>query len=165
MCLACYPHGASKASHSPHLGADSRSLSPLGGDQQLLSPCHPSPVFHSPQSSPPCSLGEVCPQICLLLAGGFSETYAALCDYNSFAFREEIQWVSWSLPWVQRWQCVTWSQDACGCLVELLELGQPRSGSCCSFAWLECPLLLGGLESKCRWEHRALDRVVSQTVT
>nr|XP_030137945.3 capping protein, Arp2/3 and myosin-I linker protein 2 isoform X1 [Taeniopygia guttata] len=24
--------------------------------------------------------------------GGFSETYAALCDYNSFAFREEIQW-------------------------------------------------------------------------
>ncbi|XP_069724937.1 capping protein, Arp2/3 and myosin-I linker protein 2 isoform X2 [Phaenicophaeus curvirostris] len=24
--------------------------------------------------------------------GGFSETYAALCDYNGFAFREEIQW-------------------------------------------------------------------------
>ncbi|XP_074974351.1 capping protein, Arp2/3 and myosin-I linker protein 2 isoform X3 [Caretta caretta] len=24
--------------------------------------------------------------------GGFSETYAALCDYNSFTFREEIQW-------------------------------------------------------------------------
>ncbi|NWI27801.1 CARL2 protein, partial [Sula dactylatra] len=24
--------------------------------------------------------------------GGFSETYAALCDYNRFAFREEIQW-------------------------------------------------------------------------
>uniref|UniRef100_A0A5F8H822 Capping protein regulator and myosin 1 linker 2 n=1 Tax=Monodelphis domestica TaxID=13616 RepID=A0A5F8H822_MONDO len=25
--------------------------------------------------------------------GGFSETYAALCDYNGFPFREEIQWV------------------------------------------------------------------------
>ncbi|XP_025936760.1 capping protein, Arp2/3 and myosin-I linker protein 2 isoform X2 [Apteryx rowi] len=24
--------------------------------------------------------------------GGFSETYAALCDYNGFTFREEIQW-------------------------------------------------------------------------
>ncbi|KFP19667.1 Leucine-rich repeat-containing protein 16C, partial [Egretta garzetta] len=24
--------------------------------------------------------------------GGFSETYAALCDYNGFAFREEVQW-------------------------------------------------------------------------
>ncbi|XP_048814678.1 capping protein, Arp2/3 and myosin-I linker protein 2 isoform X3 [Lagopus muta] len=24
--------------------------------------------------------------------GGFSETYAALCDYNGFVFREEIQW-------------------------------------------------------------------------
>uniref|UniRef100_A0A5F8G4X9 Capping protein regulator and myosin 1 linker 2 n=1 Tax=Monodelphis domestica TaxID=13616 RepID=A0A5F8G4X9_MONDO len=24
--------------------------------------------------------------------GGFSETYAALCDYNGFPFREEIQW-------------------------------------------------------------------------
>uniref|UniRef100_A0A8C5THH6 Capping protein regulator and myosin 1 linker 2 n=1 Tax=Malurus cyaneus samueli TaxID=2593467 RepID=A0A8C5THH6_9PASS len=35
---------------------------------------------------------EGLPQDCLLLAGGFSETYAALCDYNGFAFREEIQW-------------------------------------------------------------------------
>uniref|UniRef100_A0A8C2THI2 Capping protein regulator and myosin 1 linker 2 n=1 Tax=Coturnix japonica TaxID=93934 RepID=A0A8C2THI2_COTJA len=33
-----------------------------------------------------------CLQCCLLFAGGFSETYAALCDYNGFAFREEIQW-------------------------------------------------------------------------
>ncbi|XP_068549905.1 capping protein, Arp2/3 and myosin-I linker protein 2 isoform X1 [Anas acuta] len=24
--------------------------------------------------------------------GGFSETYAALCDYNGFVFREEVQW-------------------------------------------------------------------------
>ncbi|XP_029466541.1 F-actin-uncapping protein LRRC16A-like [Rhinatrema bivittatum] len=24
--------------------------------------------------------------------GGFSQTYAALCDYNGFTFREEIQW-------------------------------------------------------------------------
>uniref|UniRef100_A0A8B9V8P2 Capping protein regulator and myosin 1 linker 2 n=1 Tax=Anas zonorhyncha TaxID=75864 RepID=A0A8B9V8P2_9AVES len=28
----------------------------------------------------------------LLFAGGFSETYAALCDYNGFVFREEVQW-------------------------------------------------------------------------
>uniref|UniRef100_A0A8D2MKU2 Capping protein regulator and myosin 1 linker 2 n=1 Tax=Zonotrichia albicollis TaxID=44394 RepID=A0A8D2MKU2_ZONAL len=35
---------------------------------------------------------EALPPNCLLLAGGFSETYAALCDYNGFAFREEIQW-------------------------------------------------------------------------
>ncbi|KAG8521792.1 Capping protein, Arp2/3 and myosin-I linker protein 2, partial [Galemys pyrenaicus] len=27
--------------------------------------------------------------------GGFVETYEALCDYNGFPFREEIQWVSW----------------------------------------------------------------------
>lgn len=25
--------------------------------------------------------------------GGFLETYEALCDYNGFPFREEIQWV------------------------------------------------------------------------
>lgn len=26
--------------------------------------------------------------------GGFSDTYAALCDFNEIPFREEIQWVS-----------------------------------------------------------------------
>lgn len=26
--------------------------------------------------------------------GGFSDTYAALCDLNEMPFREEIQWVS-----------------------------------------------------------------------
>uniref|UniRef100_U3JXI0 Capping protein regulator and myosin 1 linker 2 n=1 Tax=Ficedula albicollis TaxID=59894 RepID=U3JXI0_FICAL len=58
----------------------------------FLSPCHPPPVSHSLQSSSPCSCGKICPQNCLFFAGGFSETYAALCDYNGFAFREEIQW-------------------------------------------------------------------------
>uniref|UniRef100_A0A8C3JT11 Capping protein regulator and myosin 1 linker 2 n=1 Tax=Calidris pygmaea TaxID=425635 RepID=A0A8C3JT11_9CHAR len=56
------------------------------------SPHHPSPAFCPPQRSSPCSCGKVCHQDCLLFAGGFSETYAALCDYNGFAFREEIQW-------------------------------------------------------------------------
>lgn len=27
--------------------------------------------------------------------GGFSDTYAALCDLNEMPFREEIQWVSY----------------------------------------------------------------------
>uniref|UniRef100_A0A8C0F361 Capping protein regulator and myosin 1 linker 2 n=1 Tax=Bubo bubo TaxID=30461 RepID=A0A8C0F361_BUBBB len=58
----------------------------------LLSPRHPSPDSCPPQRSPPCSCGKVCHQVCFLFAGGFSETYAALCDYNGFAFREEIQW-------------------------------------------------------------------------
>lgn len=31
--------------------------------------------------------------------GGFLETYEALCDYNGFPFREEIQWVR-AGPWV-----------------------------------------------------------------
>lgn len=31
---------------------------------------------------------------CLLhLSGGFSETYAALCDYNGIGCKEEVQWV------------------------------------------------------------------------
>uniref|UniRef100_A0A8B9Z9E0 Capping protein regulator and myosin 1 linker 2 n=1 Tax=Buteo japonicus TaxID=224669 RepID=A0A8B9Z9E0_9AVES len=55
-------------------------------------PRHPSPASSSLQRSPLCSSGKVCHQDCLLFAGGFSETYAALCDYNGFAFREEIQW-------------------------------------------------------------------------
>lgn len=159
MCLAWCPHGSSKASHSPHFGADSRSLSPLmreGGALSIPSESLSSlSCFPLSPSSPPCSHGKVCPQDCLLFAGGFSETYAALCDYNGFAFREEIQWVSWSIPGCRQWQCVTWcagKQDACGCLMELLGLGQPRSENC-NFAWLECPLLLGGLESKCRWER------------
>lgn len=29
----------------------------------------------------------------LLLSGGFSETYAALCDYNGIGCKEEVQWV------------------------------------------------------------------------
>lgn len=28
--------------------------------------------------------------------GGFSETYAALCDYNGLHCREEVQWVCWA---------------------------------------------------------------------
>ncbi|KAK3506805.1 hypothetical protein QTP70_028364 [Hemibagrus guttatus] len=28
--------------------------------------------------------------------GGFSETYAALCDYNGISCKEEVQWVSWN---------------------------------------------------------------------
>lgn len=28
--------------------------------------------------------------------GGFSETYAALCDYNGLHCREEVQWVRWA---------------------------------------------------------------------
>lgn len=122
-----------------------------------MSPCHPSPVSHSPQSSPPCFFGNVCPPDCLLLAGGFSETYAALCDYNGFAFREEIQWVSRSLPRMQQEQGVTWGQDAC--------LWLPHGAAWAGSRSFECPLLLGGLESKCRWERRALDQVVSQTMT
>lgn len=30
----------------------------------------------------------------LPLPGGFSETYAALCDYNGISCKEEVQWVS-----------------------------------------------------------------------
>uniref|UniRef100_A0A8C3QW06 Capping protein regulator and myosin 1 linker 2 n=1 Tax=Cyanoderma ruficeps TaxID=181631 RepID=A0A8C3QW06_9PASS len=84
---------------SPATGACCQSAHPIPWGSRkgepsasLLSPCHPSPVSHSPQSSPLCPCGKVCPQNCLLFAGGFSETYAALCDYNGFAFREEIQW-------------------------------------------------------------------------
>uniref|UniRef100_A0A8C3PYT7 Capping protein regulator and myosin 1 linker 2 n=1 Tax=Chrysolophus pictus TaxID=9089 RepID=A0A8C3PYT7_CHRPC len=55
-------------------------------------PCLPSPTFCPSQGSFACFLGKHCLQCCLLFAGGFSETYAALCDYNGFAFREEIQW-------------------------------------------------------------------------
>uniref|UniRef100_A0A669QQ32 Capping protein regulator and myosin 1 linker 2 n=1 Tax=Phasianus colchicus TaxID=9054 RepID=A0A669QQ32_PHACC len=55
-------------------------------------PCLPSPAFCPSQGSFACFLGKHCLQCCLLFAGGFSETYAALCDYNGFAFREEIQW-------------------------------------------------------------------------
>lgn len=32
----------------------------------------------------------------LLPTGGFSETYAALCDYNGLHCREEVQWVRWA---------------------------------------------------------------------
>src|SRR4029434_6438126 len=28
------------------------------------------------------------------ISGGFSETYAALCDYNGISCKEEVQWVS-----------------------------------------------------------------------
>lgn len=81
-----------------------RTLQPLRGGKGepspcLLSPLHPSAASCPPQRSSPCSRGQVCHQECLLFAGGFSETYAALCDYNGFAFREEIQWVSCSVPW------------------------------------------------------------------
>lgn len=30
----------------------------------------------------------------LLCPGGYSDTYAALCDFNEMPLREEIQWVS-----------------------------------------------------------------------
>lgn len=30
----------------------------------------------------------------LSVSGGFSETYAALCDYNGISCKEEVQWVS-----------------------------------------------------------------------
>lgn len=44
----------------------------------------------TPPWSPPAKFIFPCP---LPLAGGFSETYAALCDYSGLPFREEIQWV------------------------------------------------------------------------
>lgn len=71
--------------------------------QDTLTPLRrgdPSPSLSSFLHFPKvCStfLWKVYHQDCLLFAGGFSETYAALCDYNGFAFREEIQWVSWSV--------------------------------------------------------------------
>uniref|UniRef100_A0A8C5IDT0 Capping protein regulator and myosin 1 linker 2 n=1 Tax=Junco hyemalis TaxID=40217 RepID=A0A8C5IDT0_JUNHY len=77
-------------------GADSRCLSPLGREGGALSitseslsslSCFPLPPKFSSMFP-----WEALPPNCLLLAGGFSETYAALCDYNGFAFREEIQW-------------------------------------------------------------------------
>ncbi|MEJ1280308.1 copine VII [Cricetulus griseus] len=33
------------------------------------------------------------------VCGGFSETYAALCDYNGLHCREEVQWVRWAGTW------------------------------------------------------------------
>ncbi|CAD7691390.1 unnamed protein product [Nyctereutes procyonoides] len=41
------------------------------------------------------ALSKVCPgpgQLMFCLTGGFSETYAALCDYNGLHCREEVQW-------------------------------------------------------------------------
>lgn len=37
-----------------------------------------------------------------LLSGGFSETYAALCDYNGIGCKEEVQWVRGSLLLINR---------------------------------------------------------------
>lgn len=36
-----------------------------------------------------CPVFSSCPP----LSGGFSETYAALCDYNGISCKEEVQWV------------------------------------------------------------------------
>lgn len=35
---------------------------------------------------------HTCVNVCS--SGGFSDTYAALCDFNEMPYREEIQWVS-----------------------------------------------------------------------
>lgn len=39
--------------------------------------------------------------MCVCPSGGFSDTYAALCDFNEMPSREEIQWVShrWPTTW------------------------------------------------------------------
>lgn len=163
--LAWNLHGPSKATHSPWccvipfgLAVDhAGSSGPFEEGGESLH--HPSPAFCPPQRWSSCSCGRVCHQACLLFAGGFSETYAALCDYNGFAFREEIQWVSWSVPWRRYNGSVPLGRQGSKMLTGLVGLGtcrghpgdqgHPRAWNC-SFAWLECPLLLGGVESKCR---------------
>uniref|UniRef100_A0A672ZKB3 Capping protein regulator and myosin 1 linker 2 n=1 Tax=Sphaeramia orbicularis TaxID=375764 RepID=A0A672ZKB3_9TELE len=37
--------------------------------------------------------------------GGFSDTYAALCDFNEMPFREDIQWDVDNIYYVHKWTC------------------------------------------------------------
>lgn len=41
----------------------------------------------------PCSVFHSSALFASVLSGGFSETYAALCDYNGIGCKEEVQWV------------------------------------------------------------------------
>uniref|UniRef100_A0A663DZP6 Capping protein regulator and myosin 1 linker 2 n=1 Tax=Aquila chrysaetos chrysaetos TaxID=223781 RepID=A0A663DZP6_AQUCH len=50
------------------------------------------PTAAHPSGLSPGHCSRTRPPTCMRGSGGFSETYAALCDYNGFAFREEIQW-------------------------------------------------------------------------
>uniref|UniRef100_A0A8B9SNZ2 Capping protein regulator and myosin 1 linker 2 n=1 Tax=Anas platyrhynchos TaxID=8839 RepID=A0A8B9SNZ2_ANAPL len=62
-------------------------------EQRLSTTLAPSCCFlPSPGVLPRVLLGKQGSRCHLLFAGGFSETYAALCDYNGFVFREEVQW-------------------------------------------------------------------------
>ncbi|XP_078393770.1 capping protein, Arp2/3 and myosin-I linker protein 3-like, partial [Cetorhinus maximus] len=52
---------------------------------QRSTPESPNCLKHSPTGPAPKGHKQAC-------CGGFSETYAALCDYNGVACREEVQW-------------------------------------------------------------------------
>ncbi|XP_051702893.1 capping protein, Arp2/3 and myosin-I linker protein 2 isoform X2 [Oryctolagus cuniculus] len=70
-----------------HVAAAIRKVFPRSTLGKLFrKPTPPSMLARLEQSSPadPAAQGSPC--------GGFLETYEALCDYNGFPFREEIQW-------------------------------------------------------------------------
>lgn len=52
-------------------------------------------TFLEPQACSPCPYSSWS-QLMSCPTGGFSETYAALCDYNGLHCREEVQWVRWA---------------------------------------------------------------------
>lgn len=104
--------------------ANSASLSPTSIPFHPL----PSPVLFIPSRSSYLRCSDS-----LSSAGGFSETYAALCDYNGIGCKEEVQWVR------------TLSHAAQKLFCQLLMCCALESHSKLVFMWLLSDLLLSFL--------------------
>ncbi|XP_026975330.1 capping protein, Arp2/3 and myosin-I linker protein 2 isoform X1 [Sagmatias obliquidens] len=83
-----FPGVAALEQLAQHIAAAIRKVFPCSTLGKLFRrPTPPSMLARLERSSPSEATSPSSP------CGGFSETYEALCDYNGFPFREEIQWV------------------------------------------------------------------------
>lgn len=83
-----FPGVAALEQLAQHIAAAIRKVFPRSTLGKLFRrPTPPSMLARLERSSPSEATSPSSP------CGGFSETYEALCDYNGFPFREEIQWV------------------------------------------------------------------------
>uniref|UniRef100_A0A8C6ALE0 Capping protein regulator and myosin 1 linker 2 n=1 Tax=Monodon monoceros TaxID=40151 RepID=A0A8C6ALE0_MONMO len=82
-----FPGVAALEQLAQHIAAAIRKVFPCSTLGKLFRrPTPPSMLARLERSSPSEATSPSSP------CGGFSETYEALCDYNGFPFREEIQW-------------------------------------------------------------------------
>ncbi|XP_020949747.1 capping protein, Arp2/3 and myosin-I linker protein 2 isoform X1 [Sus scrofa] len=82
-----FPGVAALEQLAQHIAAAIRKVFPRSTLGKLFRrPTPPSMLARLERSSPSEATSPSSP------CGGFSETYEALCDYNGFPFREEIQW-------------------------------------------------------------------------